>query len=106
MGKQTSGGVRRIDTTYFDAALQSLSSAIQTYSEAKKNVDQQTRRLQEVWTGKGANQFFDRSYWRLKQELDDEEETLMAMRDDLQAVYESYQAWDRQTADGIAGKES
>ena len=31
MGK-TANGVRRIDTVYFDAALQSLNRAIETYS--------------------------------------------------------------------------
>ena len=43
---------------------------------------------------------------RLKQELDDSEETLVAMRDDLQAFYESYKTWDQQTAGSIAGKET
>ena len=40
MGK-TANGVRRIDTVYFDAALQSLNRAIETYSQAKQQVDQQ-----------------------------------------------------------------
>ena len=105
MGK-TANGVRRIDTVYFDAALQSLNRAIETYSQAKQQVDQQTRKLKDTWTGKGAREFFDRSYWRLKQELDDSEETWVAMRDDLQAFYESYKTWDQQTAGSIAGKET
>ena len=63
-------------------------------------------KLKDTWTGKGAREFFDRSYWRLKQELDDSEETLVAMRDDLQAFYESYKTWDQQTAGSIAGKET
>ena len=51
MGK-TANGVRRIDTVYFDAALQSLNRAIETYSQAKQQVDQQTQKLKDTWTGK------------------------------------------------------
>ncbi len=96
------GTVRRIDTRYFNTAIKELTDAISIYDDAKRNVDRVTRLLQDSWDGKGANKF-DSAYKRLKQELDDQGENLVAMRDDLQSILETYQNWDAENASQIGG---
>lgn len=96
------GTVRRIDTRYFDTAIKELSDAISIYEDAKKNIDRATQSLQDSWDGKGAKKF-DSAYKRLKRELDDQGENLIAMRDDLQSILETYQNWDSQNASQISG---
>ena len=98
------GTVRRIDTQYFDTAIKELSDAISIYNDAKRNVDRATQSLQDSWDGKGAKKF-DSAYKRLKRELDDQGENLVAMRDDLQSILETYQNWDSQNASQISGNE-
>lgn len=95
------GSVTRLDTSKFDAAYSQLKAASKNFSSAKENIDKQTRRLKDCWEGKGAKKF-DVSYWRLKQELDDEEETLLALADSLLEMYNSYKEWDESTASSIS----
>ena len=96
------GSVRRIDTRYFDTAIKELSDAISVYNDAKSNVARATNSLQDHWDGKGAAKF-DKVYKRLKKELDDQGENLVAMRDDLQSILETYQNWDAENAAQISG---
>ncbi len=101
------GTVTKLDTSKFEEAYAKLVSANKTFGSAKENIDKQTKRLKDCWEGKGRDKF-DVSYWRLKKELDDEEETLIALADSLQEMYNSYREWDRSTASSInnSGTES
>lgn len=96
------GSVRKIDTVYFDTAIKELTNAISVFHNAKSNIDNATRRLQDTWDGKGSKKFDD-AYKRLKRELDDQGENLVAMRDDLQSILETYREWDSQNATNISG---
>lgn len=96
------GIVQKIDTNYFDTAIKELTDAISVFNTAKTNVDRATQSLQSSWDGKGADKF-DSAYKRLKKELDDQGENLVAMRDDLQMILEAYQEWDVQNASVISG---
>ena len=95
------GTVRRIDTTYFSNAINQLNNAMNTFNNALSTIKSQTERLQGTWEGKGADKF-DKAYWRLKQEFDDQSENLTAIRDDLQAILETYQEWDSEAKGQIA----
>lgn len=99
------GSVTRLDTSKFTEAYQKLVEANKNFSAAKENIHRQTEKLKDSWAGKGADKF-DISYWRLKQELDDEEETLIALADSLQEMYNSYREWDTSTAGSISGSTS
>ena len=94
--------VKRIDTKYFDSAIQELNSAMTTFNEALRNIKKQTERLQDAWDGDGAKKF-DSAYKRLKQEFDDQSENLKAIRDDLQSILKTYQDWDSSAQSQIAG---
>lgn len=94
------GSVTRLDTSKFEVAYKQLTDASKNFSSAKEAIDKQTRQLKDCWEGKGADKF-DVSYWRLKQELDDEEETLLALADSLLEMYNSYKEWDESTASSI-----
>lgn len=99
------GQVKRIDTAYFDAAIGELDHALDAFNTALGNIYAQTNRLQQSWDGYGAARF-DEAYWRLKQEFDDQSETLAAIRDDLQTILETYQKWDEETQASIAGNKA
>lgn len=94
------GSVTRLDTSKFEVAYKQLTEASKNFSSAKEAIDKQTRQLKDCWEGKGADKF-DVSYWRLKRELDDEEETLLALADSLMEMYNSYKEWDESTASNI-----
>ena len=100
-GGKADSTVRRIDTKYFSTAIRELDTAIEAFNSALSNVHSQTCRLQNCWEGKGANKFND-AYGRLKQEFDDQAETLTAIRDDLQTILETYQSWDSQVRSDLA----
>ena len=95
------GKVQRIDTSYFDSAIEELNSALDTFNTAIGNIQTQTARLQSSWDGSGAAKF-DKAYNRLKQEFNDQSENLTAIRDDLQAILTTYQDWDTETQGIIA----
>lgn len=104
-GSCTSGGngsVRRLDTAYFKSAIHELSAAVKDFHSALNRVDKSTKSIQSCWEGKGKNKFDD-AYWRLKREFDDQHETLSALRDDLQAMLETYEGWDQSMKSSIAG---
>ncbi len=101
MAKGQKGQVQRIDTAYFDTAISELNNALETFNSAIGNIQTQTARLQESWDGSGASKF-DSAYKRLKQEFNDQSENLTAIRDDLQAILETYQDWDSETQSTIA----
>lgn len=100
-----SGSVTKLDTSKFEDAMACLKKANENFSSAKENIDSQSKQLLDCWKGEGAKKF-DISYWRLKRELDDEEETLIALADNLQQMYNSYREWDSTMASNINGSAS
>lgn len=110
MAKKSSGGscggrggqVRRLDTFQFDQAIAALGEANNIFRQAKDTINNQTKQLLENWQGQGHTQF-SQTYWRLKRELDDEEELLTAMKKDLEGILRTYQQWDQSMAQSISG---
>lgn len=100
--KSKNGSVQRLDTKYFSTAIQELNSAIDMFESALGNIKRQTSTLQANWDGSGAGKF-DKAYNRLKKEFDDQSENLTAIRDDLQTILETYQNWDNEMKNNIAG---
>ena len=96
------GYVKRLDTSYFSSAIHTLSTAVKDFNDALRDVQRSTENVKACWEGKGAKKF-DKAYWRLKREFDDQAETLTALRDDLQVVLETYEAWDEELKNNIAG---
>jgi len=106
MGKSKGGAgqVRRINTDQFDQAISALSKANETFARARNEINTQTRQLLDCWRGAGHDEF-NSTYWRLKRELDDEEELLTAMKKDLEGILETYRKWDQSMADSISGND-
>lgn len=101
--KKTSGGyVQKLDTQYFNTAISELDSAISTFNNALESIKRQTTQLQSSWDGAGADKF-DNAYKRLKQEFNDQSENLVALRDDLKTILETYENWDAKTKSSISG---
>lgn len=99
-----SGQVKRLDTLQFDHAIAALGSANETFKSARDKINSQTRELLDCWRGDGYVQF-SQTFWRLKRELDDEEELLTAMKKDLEGILETYQKWDQAIASSISGND-
>lgn len=93
--------VRRLDTAYFSTAIDDLSNALTSFKETLQEIKSQTKQLQNVWTGKGADKF-NKAYDRLRREFDDQSENLTAIRDDLQVMLETYEQWDAEAKNSIA----
>ena len=59
-------------------------------------MNSQTQTLLNNWEGKGKDAFSD-AYTQLKTAIKDETENLVAIRDDLQAIKDSYVEWDTES---------
>lgn len=89
-------GVERVDIAMFDDALDKFKTAINVFDTAMSNMDSQTQTLLNSWEGKGKDAFND-AYTQLKTAIKDETENLVAIRDDLQAIKDSYTDWDTES---------
>lgn len=94
-------GFNRLDTVYFDRAIDELREGSKLFGNAKEAIDKKTKVLIGCWEGKGGNKFKD-SYGRLKRELDDEHETLEDMIQELELSYQSYAEWDAKMSSSIS----
>lgn len=103
-GGSCGGQVKRLNTDQFDQAISALSAANETFRQSRDDINAQTKQLLDCWQGSGHNQF-SLTYWRLKRELDDEEELLSAMKNDLESILRTYQQWDQSMAGAIAGND-
>ena len=93
-------GFNRLDTAYFERAIQELRDGSKLFGKAKESIDKKTKVLLDCWEGKGGKKFKN-SYNRLKRELDDEHETLEDMIQELETSYQSYAAWDTEMASQV-----
>lgn len=99
------GSVRRLDTAYFEQTIKALADANDNFANSRKNIVSRTKELLDCWEGDGRARFGE-IFWRLKRELDDEEELLAAMKKDLEGILETYQSWDQSMASAISGNEA
>lgn len=90
-------GVERVDVKMFDAALSKFKTAITVFENAMSTMNTQTQKLLGSWEGKGKDAFND-AYTQLKTAIKDETENLVAIRDDLQAIKDSYSDWDTESS--------
>ncbi len=93
--------VERVDVQMFDDTLEKFNEAIKVFDESLSSVDTQTKTLLGSWEGKGKNAFKS-AYTKLKTAIKDETENLTAIRDDLQAIKDSYTEWDTETGKVIS----
>lgn len=96
------GNVQRLDTGYFNTAISELSTAIKEFESSLSNINRQTEQLQSSWEGSGASKF-DSAFKRLKKEFNDQSENLVAIREDLRTMLETYQNWDAELKIDISG---
>lgn len=89
-------GVERVDIAMFDDALDKFKTAINVFDSAMSTMNSQTQTLLNSWEGKGKDAFID-AYTQLKTAIKDETENLIAIRDDLQAIKDSYTDWDTES---------
>ncbi len=90
-------GVERVDIQMFDDALEKFKTAINVFETAMSSMNSQTKTLLNSWEGKGKDAFND-AYTQLKTAIKDETENLVAIRDDLQAIKDSYSDWDSESS--------
>lgn len=90
-------GVERVDIQMFDDALEKFKTAINVFETAMSSMNSQTKTLLNSWEGKGKEAFND-AYAQLKTAIKDETENLVAIRDDLQAIKDSYSDWDSESS--------
>ena len=90
-------GVERVDVKMFDDALSKFKTAITVFENAMSTMNTQTQKLLGSWEGKGKDAFND-AYTQLKTAIKDETENLVAIRDDLQAIKDSYSDWDTESS--------
>ena len=88
--------VDRIDIVMFDDALTKFDTAIKVFDDSIAELERQTNTLLGSWEGKGKDAFND-AYKQLKTAVKDETENLIAIRDDLQAIKDSYTDWDTES---------
>ncbi|MDR1184483.1 MAG: WXG100 family type VII secretion target [Coriobacteriales bacterium] len=88
-----SNQVETVNTSYFDQAVSDLDKAVSTFSASKTKALGATDQLLGTWKGEGRNSF-EKTYNKLKQEMDDDLENLKAIQENLQAIKESYVGWD------------
>ena len=89
-------GTERVDIAMFDDALEKFITAISVFDSAMVTMNSQTQTLLNNWEGKGKDAFSD-AYTQLKTAIKDETENLVAIRDDLQAIKDSYVDWDTES---------
>lgn len=89
-------GVERVDIKMFDETLQRLKNTIKVFDSATENINSKTATLLCSWEGKGKDAFQD-AYTQLKTAIKDETENLVAIKDDLQAIKDSYTEWDKES---------
>lgn len=89
-------GAERVDIAMFDDALEKFKTAISVFDSAMSTMNSQTQTLLNNWEGKGKDAFSD-AYTQLKTAIKDETENLVAIRDDLQAIKDSYVDWDTES---------
>lgn len=89
-------GTERVDIAMFDDALEKFKTAISVFDSAMATMNSQTQTLLNNWEGKGKDAFSD-AYTQLKTAIKDETENLVAIRDDLQAIKDSYVDWDTES---------
>lgn len=92
-----SSGVEKIDVRMFDDALEKFKTAISVFETTMTNMNNKTKTLLNSWEGKGKDAFED-AYTQLKTAIKDETENLIAIRDDLQAIKDSYDDWDTESS--------
>lgn len=90
-------GVEKVDVKMFDDALSKFKSAISVFEKSMTAMNNQTTTLLGSWEGKGKDEFND-AYTQLKTAIKDETENLIAIRDDLKAIKESYADWDTESS--------
>ena len=90
-------GVERVDVKMFDDALGKFKTAISVFETSMTTLETQTKTLLGSWEGKGKDAFDD-AYTQLKTAIKDETENLIAIRDDLQAIKDSYADWDTESS--------
>lgn len=95
-------GVERVDVKMFDEALGKFKTAVSVFETSISDVDSQTKTLLDSWEGEGKKAFQD-AYTRLKTTIKDETENLAAIRDDLQAIKDSYSDWDSECGKIMSG---
>lgn len=86
-------GVERVDNRMFDEALEKFKRAISVFETSMDTMNSSTKTLLDSWEGEGREAFED-AYTQLKTAIKDETENLIAIRDDLQAIRDSYADWD------------
>lgn len=94
------GGVERIDTSAFDAAISEIENAKKAFEKAKKTFESAARVALEGWSGYGKDAFND-SYKQLSRALRDEEDNLTAFSKELKTIESSYEKWDSSMAKKI-----
>lgn len=90
-------GVEKVDVKMFDDALDKFKTAINVFDNSIEDINSQTTTLLNCWEGKGKDAFND-TYKQLKTAIKDETENLIAIRDDLQAIKDSYADWDSESS--------
>lgn len=95
--------VERIDTGTFASAIAAMDKAVEYFQNARKKIVSLTDPVVDSWQGEGAKEF-GAVYKKLKLELEDEETNLATVRDDLIAIKETYEEWDRGTADSLTSE--
>ncbi len=90
-------GVERVDSGMFDDALEKFKTAITVFEDSMTSMNSQTSTLLNSWEGKGKDAF-NNAYTQLKTAIKDETENLIAIRDDLQAIKDSYSDWDTESS--------
>lgn len=88
--------VEKVDIKMFDDALSKFKTAISVFDNSMTSMNNQTTTLLNSWEGKGKDAFKD-AYTQLKTAIKDETENLKAIRDDLQAIKDSYVDWDTES---------
>lgn len=94
------GGFNRLDTVYFDAAIEQLRSGCELFESTKNKLDSTTKQLFDHWEGDAAMEYYDK-YKRLKRYLRDENDNLRDIIKCLEDFYESYLKWDTDEASQI-----
>lgn len=94
-------GVERVDIQMFDYASEKFKTAINVFGNAMASMDYQTKKLLNSWEGIGKDAF-NNAYTQLNITIKDEIENLIAIRDDLQAIKDSYSDWDSESGKVIS----
>lgn len=91
------GYVDRIDTNEFQDAITKFEMVVSTFESVTETLDTKTTKLFDTWEGKGYKEFKS-EYNKLKTAIIDETENLVTIKDNLNAIKESYEDWDVETS--------